>query len=449
MANWFSKETKSLYIERPAAFADELIYLHPDKSIARGAKLTVRSDECALFFRDGRFVGELEAGSHVLDTANLPFFGHLVVDSLTGGNHFITELFFVKRSEVTYALPWTALGQYIDLNSRHVVSVLGKASFTVKVNGARQLISGLGGQSANASTNVVTTIVGRLLNGMRKIVGQRVQQQPVLTVVSNAEAEAFGQELLTFAQVTLADIGVGLQRILEVEMSLDDKSLSLLRDFGMQESALEMQMKGSRVAAGPGFAEFNLVQGQRAALEGLGKGLATGHGSMILGAGFDLSRPPHASAFARPSVGGTSGARTSLAPPRAYFVVSSDNEEGPFSPRQIALLAVTSKRPLKELQIRGDDDPVGSCFSADAEPAILQEYRKRVPAQPSSGRAASRADAHTFDIAFKAISAGGSLTSEQVSMLGEIAVNVGLAPDPSAARLYVIGKAAESGVTLS
>lgn len=51
---WLTNETKSLYIARPDEFANDLIYLHPDKSIPRGTKLTVRSNECALFFREGQ-----------------------------------------------------------------------------------------------------------------------------------------------------------------------------------------------------------------------------------------------------------------------------------------------------------------------------------------------------------------------------------------------------------
>jgi hypothetical protein len=52
-------ETKSLYIARPESAMGDLVYMHPDKSIPRGAKITVRSDECALFFREGKFIARL------------------------------------------------------------------------------------------------------------------------------------------------------------------------------------------------------------------------------------------------------------------------------------------------------------------------------------------------------------------------------------------------------
>ena len=40
MLGFFTKETKSFYIARPAEAARDFIYLHPDTSIPRGAKIT-------------------------------------------------------------------------------------------------------------------------------------------------------------------------------------------------------------------------------------------------------------------------------------------------------------------------------------------------------------------------------------------------------------------------
>ena len=86
---WFSKEVKTTYVLRPDEYANDLIYLHPDRSVPRGTKLTVRSDECVLFFREGKYIGRINAGSVILDTANIPFLGHVIVDQFTGGNHLL------------------------------------------------------------------------------------------------------------------------------------------------------------------------------------------------------------------------------------------------------------------------------------------------------------------------------------------------------------------------
>ena len=73
----------------------------------------------------------------------------------------------------------------------------------------------------------------------------------------------------------------------------------MLRLEGLGQFRAALQEEGMRLAQGEGFAEFNLVQGQRAALEGLGKGLGTGNGPMImsgmsLGANLTGNRPRRA-----------------------------------------------------------------------------------------------------------------------------------------------------------
>ena len=57
MFDWIKKQavsqTQALYVARPDQAANYLIWAHPDRSIPRGSKITVRSDEVALFFREG------------------------------------------------------------------------------------------------------------------------------------------------------------------------------------------------------------------------------------------------------------------------------------------------------------------------------------------------------------------------------------------------------------
>jgi len=83
-----------LAIARPDSAKDQWVYKHPDQTIPMKAQLTVDSDEVALFFKDGKFVGSFSAGRHTLDASNIPFLGQLI-DKFTGGNVFICEVFFV------------------------------------------------------------------------------------------------------------------------------------------------------------------------------------------------------------------------------------------------------------------------------------------------------------------------------------------------------------------
>jgi membrane protease subunit (stomatin/prohibitin family) len=465
---WFTNETRSLYVERPATAAGALIYLHPDKSIPRGTKITVRSDECALFFREGQFVGKLEPGTYLLDTANIPWLGHLLVDKFTGANQFITELFFVSIAETLVELSPTALGQYVDLNSRNVVQIIGKTSYTLLVEDPLRLVTQLGGQSAESSATTIEVLNGRLLNGFRKIVGQLVESIPVLSVVSNAQAEAVSNGLLQFAGAEFQAIGTKLRRVYSLELTLDEASFNLLREFGKQEAGLRLQSKGAEIASQEGFAEYNLIQGQRAALEGLGKGLAEGKGTMFMGMGLggNLTSQQTARPSPRPPSrggSGTQGPGTILAPPRSFLIQSARGEDGPFSIRQVALHAASSKRPLSEIMIRGEDDPPGVYFSADLEPQIVAEYRRRVPSVPAgtapaasqnpspdgSHQTAPQTAPSIFDVAFEAAISDGVISPEEISMLVALSQSLGMASDPASAKTLVIQRAASRGVKFS
>ena len=379
---WIAEETKSFYVARPAHASGRLIYQHPDKSIPRGTKITVRSDECALFFREGKFVARINAGTELLDTSNLPFLGHLLIDNFTDANHFICELFFVSLNESILNLSPHELGQYRDLNSANVVAIQGALSYTVKVNDPVKIITQLGGQSADSANAIQEILNGRMLNFMRMAVATLSQKVPILSIVSNLDAEAISQEIRNTSDLEFSPMGIGLGRIYNLHMSLDDVSLDLLRDYGKQEANLSLQEKGSRIANNPGFSEFNLIQGQRAALEGFGQGMASGKGPMVMtgGMGMDLTRRSAPSAVSRPPRSGSSVLNT-----QPMFLVSGDRGmSGPFSARQVALLAISKNIDLSDFSIRSTEDPEDVLFPANLEPVIVGEFKRRAPPTASS-----------------------------------------------------------------
>jgi membrane protease subunit (stomatin/prohibitin family) len=369
-------ESRAMYIARPDHAAYRLIYAHPDRTIPRGTKLTVRSDECALFFREGRFVVRIDAGTELLDTNNIPYLGHLLVDTFTGGNHFLCELFFVSLNECVLNLPSTSLGQYRDLNSANVVSIQGSLSYSVRITDPLKVLSQIAGQSADAGDAVQELVNGRMLNFLRKAVGIRTLRYPALTVVSNVDSEAMSQEIQALAEAEFGPLGISFGRLLDLQTALDQESLGILRDFGKQESTLALQEKGSKIANQEGFAEFNLIQGQRAALEGFGQGMANGGGPMMMSTGLGMDLTRRGSARSAPSSTRTA---TVLSGPPSFLILTDRGTTGPYSARQIALMAISKGQALSQVQIRGAGDPEDVSFSADLEPQIVQEYQRRKP----------------------------------------------------------------------
>jgi len=159
-----------------------------------------------------------------------------------------------------------------------------------------------------------------------------------------------------------------------------------LREFGKQEAGLAIQSKGAKIASEGGFAEFNIIQGQRAALEGMGKGLSTGNGMMFMGMGLggDLTRINRGPGGRPPATSSQPSAGPVLQQPRQYFMVVGGKESGPYSARQIALLALSSGKQLADVQVRAEGDPPECLVSASAEPAVVTEYSRRQPGPSAS-----------------------------------------------------------------
>src|SRR5690349_24087771 len=100
---------KELPIARPDTAKDYWVDKHPDQTIPMKAQLTVDSEEVALFFKDGKYVGSFSAGRHTLDASNIPFLGQLI-DKFTGGNVFICEVYFVSTRQTPSIKLVTSIG---------------------------------------------------------------------------------------------------------------------------------------------------------------------------------------------------------------------------------------------------------------------------------------------------------------------------------------------------
>src|SRR5687767_16031450 len=113
MISFIKGGVAELSIARPDSAKDQWVYKHTDQTIPWKAQLTVDSDEVALFFKDGKYVGTLPPGRHTMETSNIPFLDQLV-DKFTGGNVWIAEVFFVNTREMPEIKFGTSIGDVPD-----------------------------------------------------------------------------------------------------------------------------------------------------------------------------------------------------------------------------------------------------------------------------------------------------------------------------------------------
>src|ERR1700689_3329801 len=177
---------REMMIARPDNLKQLIVYKHTDQNVPMYSQLTVDSDECAAFFKDGRVMGVLGPGRVTLQSQNIPFLNHLGT-SFPGGNVFITEIFFVKTAPVRSVPFGGPIGDMLDPLTGEQVSprIFGEMSFVV--TDPVRFVVGYSGQAATGDNDyVLGWIKGLFMNGVKTTLGElcEVEQKSVLQCIS-------------------------------------------------------------------------------------------------------------------------------------------------------------------------------------------------------------------------------------------------------------------------
>lgn len=206
-----------------------------------------------------------------------------------------------------------------------------------------KLIQGIGGQNITSSDLAIEKLNGRVNNALRNAVGQLSKAHQITDITSGSLTESISAALKDKLSSEFSQMGVQLIRLLNLVIALDPESEELMREFGKRRSDLRIQEMGAQLATQEGFAEFNLIQGQRQALEGLGDGLATGNSPILMG-GLGLAANLTGTSRSRVTRGPSSmpsGRGGPIRGERKFFYVLNQQEEGPLTARNLALLALS------------------------------------------------------------------------------------------------------------
>ncbi|HSU41582.1 MAG TPA: SPFH domain-containing protein, partial [Polyangiaceae bacterium] len=155
-----------MMIARPDAQKDKLVYKHPDQTFPFWSQLTVDADECALFFRDGNVVATLPPGRHTLQTQNYPFLNNLV-DRFTGGNVFISEIYFVLTRPLYNQGFGDTIGSMRDPELEIRVTPRAFGTFSYRVYDPLRFLVWFRGQAAGDANDSPRWIQDMLFMGLR------------------------------------------------------------------------------------------------------------------------------------------------------------------------------------------------------------------------------------------------------------------------------------------
>lgn len=233
---------REMMIARPDHLKHLIVYKHPDQNIPFWSQLTVDSDECALFFKDGTYQGWLPAGRHTLQTQNIPFLNNLV-NKFTGGDVFIAEIFFVKTQPVR-SIPFGGkLEQMEDPVLFEFVTPRIHGEFSMVITDPVRFVIGYHGQAAGSNDNdwTVDWIKKLFFMSIKTVIGQMsVQTGRSLLNLGGMTSELAGR--MVQAAPNLADIGVKILQIADFNINFSAEDEKLLREANKQRAQARRQI---------------------------------------------------------------------------------------------------------------------------------------------------------------------------------------------------------------
>jgi membrane protease subunit (stomatin/prohibitin family) len=274
----FLRDLRREFIARPDAYKAEIVFKWPDTNIRRKSQVTIEQDEVAVFFRDGTVRGTLQPGVSTLDSSEIPFLGDLV-DSVTGGNYFKTELYFVSTREFPN-LPFGGMvDNVIDPETQLGVGLRVFGDYSLKVTAPDRLIVNLVGTRDLLGNDKITDWMrDQLLKVFRQQVVTHITAQawPILGIAGhNSDIE---QEVIDGVEQVLDAYGLGLARMGNFTISIKPDDEEALKKY--RRDVQYTKLAGSFQAAAAGEA-----------VEGIGEGAAKGggaSGAAVIGAGLNL-----------------------------------------------------------------------------------------------------------------------------------------------------------------
>ncbi len=282
---------KEMMIARSDANKRDIVFKHPETTIPKYAQLTVDADEAAVFFRDGALVGVLKtvgAGQrHTLDAQNIPFLSNLV-DSFTGGNVFITDLYFVTTRTIRDTRFGGTLQPIKDPELEITVTPRIFGIITWKVTDPAKFIVeylGMGGSPTNAEVESFITL--KFMNAVKRVVPEFVIKRKIEV---QALAAYHGELGDSFVQqcAELADIGVQFMGLGDFTLNFSDEEMLRIQAAQDRYADIKAKKRAKDDLGGGNYMQYAAAEAMMGAGQGMAKGGGEGGGMMSGGAGLGM-----------------------------------------------------------------------------------------------------------------------------------------------------------------
>ncbi len=289
-----------MMIARDDAAKDKVVFKHPDQTFPFWSQLTVDSDEVCLFFKDGQYVGALGPGRHTLQTQNIPFLNALV-DKFTGGNVFISELYFVTTRPLYNQGFGDTIGSMRDpeLDLRVTPRAFGTFSYKV-ADPVRFVLEFVGQTGAADPERSMKWVRDQLFMGLKQTLTRMIKSGDITFMDLGMAGPDVAREVVRSCP-DLERIGVQVLEIAKLNINLSEKDQERIDENqqaivdarkAARAAKIAIAQKEAEVAAERMERDLNFMDQQRyvnqmdmnryqqyaqaRAMMGMGEGLAQG-----------------------------------------------------------------------------------------------------------------------------------------------------------------------------
>jgi membrane protease subunit (stomatin/prohibitin family) len=250
-----------MMIARDDAFKDKVVYKHADQTFPFWSQLTVDSDEVCLFFKDGQYVGALGPGRHTLQTQNIPFLNALV-DRFTGGNVFISELYFVTTRPLYNQGFGGPIGSMRDPELEIRVNPRAFGTYSYKIADPIKFVLEFVGQTGAADPDrAMQWVRDQLMMGMKSTLTRLIRAGD-LTMMDLGTAGPDVARAVVQDCPDLAKIGVRVLEIAKLNINLSDEDQARIDEFQDQIVQAKINARKAKIAVSQAEAEAQQRQFQ-------------------------------------------------------------------------------------------------------------------------------------------------------------------------------------------
>jgi len=252
---------REMMVARPDNFKNLIVYKHPDQNIPMYSQLTVDSDECAVFFKDGRVVGIIPPGRVTLQSQNIPFLNALVT-SFTGGQVLIAEVYFVRTAPVRSVPFGGPIGDMLDPLTGEQVQPRIFGEMSVVVVDPVKFILGYSGQAATGDNDfVLGWIKGLFMNGVKTTLGELCDSEGKSLLQAVSLTTKLAAAFVAHAP-DLNDIGVRILQVGQFNINFSDEDRQRLVAANAEIAKAQREARVKQIGVAGAAAEAQARQFQ-------------------------------------------------------------------------------------------------------------------------------------------------------------------------------------------